>query len=283
MLRRIPRLLKLSAIAAVLMAVGLTIVQSWSSAGPEWSQTQWGPLGPADRDLLVRVRLAGLWEQPTSQQAAQQASSAAVQEIGRTIATQHGQLDEEVRQVADQLGVPLPTTPNEQQLQWMAEISAATGTNYDRLYVQRLRAAHGVVLPLIAEVRATTRNELVRQFAATADQFVSGHIQHLESTGLVDYAELPEPTGTPGQAADLLVPGMVVLAAVLAAAGLVVLLRRQAAARQPRGAANGLSLPAAEIPRPRLAPETLSGTHRLTGLGETSGPRHSLRSPQEDG
>jgi hypothetical protein len=72
MLRRIPRFLRLSVLVAVLLAVTVSVFQSWSSGTPGtggWVQTQWGPLGPADRDLLVKVRLAGLWEGPTGQQA----------------------------------------------------------------------------------------------------------------------------------------------------------------------------------------------------------------------
>ena len=81
MLRRIPRFLRVSIVFAIVAAVTLTVYQSWSTGAVGtggWTQTQWGPLGPADRDLLVKVRQANLWEGPTSQQAAQQASSPAV-------------------------------------------------------------------------------------------------------------------------------------------------------------------------------------------------------------
>ena len=73
MLRRIPRFLRVSILFVILAAVTLTIYQSWSSGAVGtggWTQTQWGPLGPADRDLLAKVRQAGLWESPTGQQAA---------------------------------------------------------------------------------------------------------------------------------------------------------------------------------------------------------------------
>ena len=146
----------------------LTVYQSWSSGAVGtggWTQTQWGPLGPADRDLLVKVRQANLWEGPTGQQAAQQASSPAVREVGEHLATEHADLDVQTRKVADQLGVLLPTAPERQQQGWMAEISAATGSDYDRIFVQRVREAHGIVLPILAQVRVSTRNSLMREFA----------------------------------------------------------------------------------------------------------------------
>ncbi len=180
MLRRIPRILRGAVIITVLLAVSASVYQSWASGAPGtsgWTQTQWGPLGPADRDLLVKVRLAGLWEGPTGQQAEQLATSAEVREVGRKLAEEHAQLDAEVRSIADQLGVPLPSGPNAQQMAWMAEISSKTGSDYDRTFVQRVREAHGMVLPVISQVRSGTQNDLVSQYAETAATFVTRNHQ----------------------------------------------------------------------------------------------------------
>ncbi|GEL19514.1 DUF4142 domain-containing protein [Pseudonocardia asaccharolytica] len=262
MLRRIPAYLRWSIVIALVAAVSISVVQSWVAAAPGtggWTQTQFGPLGPADRDLLVKVRLAGLWEGPTGQQAQQQASSPAVREAGGHIAAEHADLDQKVRDVAGQLGVLLPSQPSSQQQGWMAEISSKTGSDYDRRFVQLLRQAHGAVLPVIAEVRSGTRNDLVRSFAITSEEFVSRHIGYLENTGLVDYAALPEPR-SPGLLAgatsplDLLVPGLVMVASLLAAVGVVVALRRRGRpadkpARNRRRQPPTIAMPAGRAPR----------------------------------
>ncbi|HEX2297853.1 MAG TPA: DUF4142 domain-containing protein [Pseudonocardiaceae bacterium] len=184
----------------MIAALVVAVVQYWqtqqvASGAPEsgWTQTQWGPLGPADRDMLVKVRQAGLWEMPTGQQAQQQGSSERVREVGGLISAEHADLDAQVRGVAAQLGVLLPNQPSAQQQGWMAEIAGQSGSDFDRVFVQRLRAAHGKVLPVLAEVRAGTRNEMVRRFATTAATFVTRHHEYLESTGLVDFSALPEP------------------------------------------------------------------------------------------
>ncbi|MGH3897717.1 MAG: DUF4142 domain-containing protein, partial [Pseudonocardiaceae bacterium] len=185
----------------MITALSVAVFQYWgkseyraaavSDAG--WTQTQWGPLGPADRDLLVKVRQAGLWEVPTGRDAAQRARSVRVQEVGRLIAAEHADLDARVREVSARLGVVLPNQPSAQQQGWIAEIAGESGPEFDRTFVQRLRAAHGKVLPVISQVRSGTRNDLVRAFAATSAQFVTRHHEYLESTGLVDYSALPEP------------------------------------------------------------------------------------------
>ena len=168
MQRRTSRNLSRAVIVAVVLAVGATIWQSWTAGTPGMAgvvQTTWGPLSPADRDLIVKVRLACLWEMSTGQQMQQQATSPAVREAGRKITDEHTELDQKTRDIADKLGVLLPSTPSAQQIAWMKEITAATGSDYDRIAVQRLREAHGIVLPLLATVRVGTRNDLVRAFA----------------------------------------------------------------------------------------------------------------------
>ena len=157
------------------------------------TRTEFGPLTPSDVDLLVKVRQAGLWETPTGQQMEQRATNGVVRDVGRRISVEHIELDAIVRRTADQLGATLPSQPSAQQQGWMAEISAQTGAEYDRTAVNLLRQAHGKVLPVIAQVRSGTRNELVRDFATTAAQFVTRHHEYLESTGLVDFEALPEP------------------------------------------------------------------------------------------
>lgn len=274
MLRRVPRLLRRAFLLASLVAVVVAVYQSWEAATPGaggYVQTAWGPLGPADRDLLVRIRTAGLWEGPTGQQAQQMATSPEVKEVAEKISTEHHELDTRVREVANQLGVPLPSAPTAQQMAWMKEITQQTGSAYDRTFIQRLREAHGAVLPIINEVRAGTRNELIRSFATEADAYVSRHIEYLESTGLVDWAALPEPP-SPGllsadrQPGDLVLPAVALGAVLAAVIALIAGLRRReaerrAALRRRSAATRVVGAPATAIPAPRSAES--SGRHAL--------------------
>ena len=167
------------------------------SAGPTGGaglvETRWGPLSAADRDLLVKVRQAGLWEIPVGEQAAVRASRAVTRKNLGEIARQHARLDADVRKVAARLQVPLPDQPTEEQQGWIAEISAKQGLEYDKTAVARLRMAHGKVFPFIHQVRASTQNTLIRDFAERAAEFVNTHMDLLEETGLADATTLPTP------------------------------------------------------------------------------------------
>ncbi|WP_245966957.1 DUF4142 domain-containing protein [Sphaerisporangium album] len=174
-------------------AIAPGIVPGASGSAGDWTQTESGPLGPADRDFLVKVRQAGLWEIPTGQQAQERAGSERVKEVGRHLIADHTKLDEQVRALAAKLNVPLPSTPNADQQGWMAELSARTGEEYDRAFADRLRFAHGKVFAVVAAVRAGTKNDEIRAFAQVAVDVVMKHMTLLESTGKVDFAALPTP------------------------------------------------------------------------------------------
>ncbi|NRQ40756.1 DUF4142 domain-containing protein [Nonomuraea sp. NN258] len=165
--------------------------------GDEVRQTRWGPLNAADRDLLIKVRQAGLWEIPVGQQGAGRAAKATTRAHMAEIARQHIALDQIVRSVAQKLRVPLPDQPTDDQQKWMREISGKSGVAYDRIAVRRMRLAHGKVYPVIAAVRASTRNTLIRSFAKQAETFVHGHLEMLEETGFVDARALPPPPEVP--------------------------------------------------------------------------------------
>ncbi|MFJ6985347.1 MULTISPECIES: DUF4142 domain-containing protein [unclassified Streptomyces] len=158
--------------------------------GAETVSTQFGPLSGLDRDFVTKVRLAGLWELPAGRQAQEKGTTEAVRTAGRHLVEGHAFLDERVRDVAARLGLALPNEPNPQQREWLRELDAARGTAYDRAFANVLRLAHGRVFTVVAQVRASTQNALVRNLADDANTTVLDHIRVLEATGYVDFAAL---------------------------------------------------------------------------------------------
>ncbi|GIE94317.1 DUF4142 domain-containing protein [Paractinoplanes rishiriensis] len=156
-------------------------------------------LNAADMALLNGVRLAGLWEMPAGQMAAEKGSSTRVREVGREIAKQHVALDELVTVAANQLGATIPVDPTGQQQGWLKEMQNAKGVQFDQIFVTRLRAAHGKIFPVIGAVRSATRNPVIRKLADDANRFVLTHMRLLESTGLVEYGQLPPAAMPPAE------------------------------------------------------------------------------------
>lgn len=182
---------------ALCFAVGIALAMAWripsSITGIGYELTASGPLGPADIDMLDRVKQAGMWEIPVGEEAHKKAITPRLRDVGGFIQKEHHELNDLVDKAAAQLHVELPEQPTVEQRAWIAELSAMPkGMPYDKLAVQRLREAHGNVLPLLAQVYVSTRNDTIRALANGGMAFVNRHINYLESTGLVDHAHLPE-------------------------------------------------------------------------------------------
>ncbi|RZU53871.1 putative outer membrane protein [Krasilnikovia cinnamomea] len=159
-----------------------------------------GAIADADRDFVIKVRLAGLWEIPAGEMAQDKSGDERIKTIGRNIADQHVVLDQLTRDAAKKLGIELPDKPNSDQQGWLSEMREAEGSQFDTIYIDRLRAAHGKIFPAIATIRASTRNDTVRKLAQRANQFVMTHLTLLESSGIVDFGSLP--TAPPPSAAQ---------------------------------------------------------------------------------
>ncbi|QOV34850.1 DUF4142 domain-containing protein [Streptomyces ferrugineus] len=151
------------------------------------ANTPYGPLTEADRDFVVKVRAAGLWEHPLGMAAMQKGTTAAMKEAGEHLVVGHGRLDEACRKIAPELQITLPNQASPQQQQFVATVNSKTGKEFDATGVAIMRVTHGQIFPTIAKIRATTQNTLVRQLADLANDTVLDHITVLEKTGLVNF------------------------------------------------------------------------------------------------
>ncbi|MFE9258793.1 DUF4142 domain-containing protein [Streptomyces sp. NPDC006879] len=199
--------LVIGALAVTLMAL-LIPVQSFGSGsaaaaggqgfdddGLGTVSTPYGPLSPLDRDFVRRVRLAGLWELPAGREAQQRGEREqreAIKNAGDHLVMGHTDLDRRALKAGEMLGIPLPNRPTAQQQGWLDQMQAAQGIQYEQLFANLLRAAHGKVFTVIAQVRAQSRNSMVRALATVTNSVVLDHITVLEETGMVDFDALNE-------------------------------------------------------------------------------------------
>lgn len=151
------------------------------------ANTRYGPLTEADRDFVVKVRAAGLWEHPLGLISMRKGSTAAMKEAGEHLVVGHGRLDAACRKIAPELGITLPNQASPQQQQFVATADSKSGKEFDSTATAIMRVTHGQIFPVIAKIRATTTNSLIRQLADLANDTVLDHMTILEKTGLVNF------------------------------------------------------------------------------------------------
>jgi predicted outer membrane protein len=144
-----------------------------------------GPVSEADKQLLVKVRQADLWELPAGRFAQDNGSMEQVKRAGLHLMEGHSRLDQMVREIATALAVPIPDKPTADQRSWLRTLETTKGAEFDRFFANQLRDSHGKVFVAIAKVRATTQNSVIRDLAIEANKQVADHMEVLEDTGLV--------------------------------------------------------------------------------------------------
>ncbi|WP_406442395.1 DUF4142 domain-containing protein [Streptomyces sp. NBC_00631] len=188
----------LTATLAALVYPSMLGVQATSSDPSRIiANTQWGPLTEGDRDFVVKVRSAGLWEYPLGELALEKGSTPEMKEAGKHLIVGHAGLDELCRKIAPMLNITLPNQATPQQQQFVATSAAQSGLQFDSTAANILRVTHGQIFPTIAKMRASTTNTLVRQLADLANDTVLNHITVLENTGVVNFDQVNFQQTTP--------------------------------------------------------------------------------------
>ena len=178
-------------VSLLILLLGAPPAFAQPNLGPDYVQTPFGPMGPAGRDLLQKVALAGLWEGPAGRMGLEKSANPLVQEAGRHLIDGHSDLDRRTVELARTLNVQLPTQPSEAQQGWLNEMQAAPARSpeFDRVFANRLRAAHGGVYKFLATVRTGTRNTAIRDYAKVCMDTVLDHMTVLEATGMVNFSD----------------------------------------------------------------------------------------------
>ncbi|MFH8802331.1 DUF4142 domain-containing protein [Streptomyces sp. NPDC017936] len=166
------------------------------------ANTQWGPLTEGDRDFVVKVRAAGLWEYPLGVIGLQKGSSPAVKTASEHLIDGHAALDTTCRKIAPMLNITLPNVASPQQVGFVNQINAKTGKDFDYDFANILRMTHGSIFNTIAKVRSTTKNSLIRALADQANDTVLDHITVMEKTGMVDFDQTLFQQTTPPKLPD---------------------------------------------------------------------------------
>ncbi|MFJ9631649.1 DUF4142 domain-containing protein [Streptomyces sp. NPDC101175] len=151
------------------------------------SETPWGPLTESDRDFVVKVRAAGLWEYPVGQLGLQKGTTETVITASRHLIDGHAALDATCRKIAPMLNIMLPNVASPQQQGFVSALTADTSQQFDSDFANILRMTHGSIFNTVAKIRSTTKNTLVRALADQANDTVLDHITVMEKTRLVNF------------------------------------------------------------------------------------------------
>ncbi|SCL16367.1 Predicted outer membrane protein [Micromonospora nigra] len=174
---------------AVLVLVGLAPAAAAQAAQPSEQDTQY----------VQAVHQANLYEIEAGELAQQKAQSQEVKELAQKLYIDHTQLDQSVRELAQQLGIELPTELMGEQKQGLEQLRNASGEEFDRLWVTQSLNGHVTAIQATQTEISQGSEPQVVQLAQTALPVLQAHYDALVQ--LAEHMGIPVPqasgTGTP--------------------------------------------------------------------------------------
>jgi putative membrane protein len=179
-----------SAILAVVLAVAL------SSGSP----AQAAP-SPQDVQFLRTVHQSNLVVISTSQFAQQRAVTDQIKSLGARLLANHTKLEQQVSGAAATLSVSLPEIPTAEQDAKVTRLGTASGTEFDRMYLETQLQEHATAMRLTDTELANGSDPVAMNVAADAAPVLKAHHDALASAaralGVPDEVD----TGSGGSAA----------------------------------------------------------------------------------
>jgi putative membrane protein len=159
---------------------------------------------PSDQDsaYLQAAHQSNLAEIATGNLAQDKAESQEVKDLGARWVEDHTKLDTALTQTAETLGVELPDAPNAEQRALAARYEAASGSEFDKLWIPTQMDAHMKAMQLGQTEISRGSDAQAKKVAQDAAPVVASHHELLEDAASAIGVPTSINTGTGGQAAS---------------------------------------------------------------------------------
>ncbi len=132
----------LPAIAAAQTARPSSPSSTPSKSTPDQPKPAASGLAAADKAFVLEAARGGMAEVELGRLAADKASNADVKQFGQRMVDDHSKASDELKGLASQKNITLPTEPDAQQKALQARLSKLSGDAFDKAYIQAMVADH---------------------------------------------------------------------------------------------------------------------------------------------
>jgi putative membrane protein len=115
--------------------------------------------------FLVRVADAGMSEVEFTKLAEQKATTPEIKQFATMLWNDHTQLNQQVKQLAQERNITLPATTSEDHNKMMTDVQAKTGKSFDKAFIDKLIANHNKSIDLFEKAVKNVNDAGVRTFA----------------------------------------------------------------------------------------------------------------------
>ena len=139
---------------------------------------------PTDaKGFATAVAASDLYEIESSRLAASKSKSTPIKELAAHLLTDHQKSTAELKTLAARVDVMLTPALDAEKQAMLDQLKGANGAEFDRLFVEQQKTAHGKALTLLQSYARGGDTEALKAFARKTSGVVEGHIEHLNGIG----------------------------------------------------------------------------------------------------
>jgi putative membrane protein len=133
-----------------------------------------------DKQFVSAALEGGLAEVTLGKLAAEKGSSPEVKQFGQQMVEDHTKLGEQMKPVAQQIGVKIPTELSKKDKALEAKLSGLSGTQFDKAYVEAMVKDHKKDYSEFQDEAKTAAIPAVKQAAAAGEPVIKSHLEHIQ-------------------------------------------------------------------------------------------------------
>jgi putative membrane protein len=134
----------------------------------------------ADQSFVRKALEGGAAEVQLGQLAQQKSQSDDVKQFAQKMVEDHTQLGDQMKPIAQQLGVKEPKGPSKKDKQLMAKLEGLSGPQFDEAYIQAMVKDHKEDLKEFKDEAQAAQNPNVKQAAQQGAGLISQHLQLIQ-------------------------------------------------------------------------------------------------------
>lgn len=133
-----------------------------------------------DKHFVSEALKGGMAEVQMGQLAAEKGESGDVKKFGQKMVADHTKLGDQMKHVADQIGVTVPKSPTMLQQVEIKKLSGLSGDQFDREYIRDMVKDHKQDLKDFKKEADTGKSSLVKEAASQGSDVISDHLSMIE-------------------------------------------------------------------------------------------------------
>jgi putative membrane protein len=136
-----------------------------------------GQASPVDMLFVKKALQGGIAEVQLGQLTLQKSSNDQIKQFAQKMIDDHTKLGEQMKPVAQQVGVAVPTEPSKKDKQTMVKMQALSGSAYDQAYIKDMVKDHKQDLSDFQAEASNGQDPAVKDAATQGSEVISQHLQ----------------------------------------------------------------------------------------------------------